>query len=116
MVLLPVFPAAISCPFYFIFLFPFFYNGTNGLYWLQTGVEKVGIGELQFLGRLHRLSNSPQKSYFIFLIAIFRDLNDVNVLKSHNMALLLPAFSKILQKHIQVSGLIGWLPAHFESL
>ena len=43
------------------------------------------------------------------LVAIFRDLNDFNVFKACNMAFLLPAFSKFLQKHIQVSRFFGWL-------
>ena len=43
------------------------------------------------------------------LVAIFRDLNDFNVFKARNMAFLLPAFSKFLQKHIQVSRFFGWL-------
>ena len=43
------------------------------------------------------------------LVAIFRDLNDFIVFKARNMAFLLPAFSKFLQKHIQVSRFFGWL-------
>ena len=43
------------------------------------------------------------------LVAIFRDLNDFNVFKARNMAFLLPAFFKFLQKHIQVSRFFGWL-------
>lgn len=43
------------------------------------------------------------------LVAIFRDLNDFNVFKARNMAFLLPAFLKFLQKHIQVSRFFGWL-------
>ena len=52
---------------------------------------------------------SPPSFFFFCLVAIFRDLNDLSVCKARNMAFLLPAFSKFLQKHIQVSRFFGWL-------
>lgn len=39
---------------------------------------------------------------FFFLIAIFKDLHAFGVFRACNMALLLSAFSKFLQEHIQV--------------
>ena len=54
--------------------------------------------------------------YFIFnffLIAIFRDLNDFSVFKAYNMAFLLAALSKFLQKPTQVSRLTGWFSLFF---
>ena len=54
----------------------------------------------------HLLKYSPPLKS---LVAIFRDLNDLSVFKARNMAFLLPAFSKFLQKHIQVSRFFGWL-------
>lgn len=48
--------------------------------------------------------------YFLFfLIVIFSDLNDFKVFKAHNMVLLLPTFSKFMQKHFRVSRPNGWL-------
>ena len=75
--------------------FCFFFQKTNVILLKFTNSQLVGpISYSEALQRkkkkAHLMKYSPPLKY---LVAIFRDLNDFNVFKAHNIAFLLPAFS-----------------------